>query len=96
MPQALEVVWTAMDDEYFEPKKKLTLLEKFDKVLGLDIKKMKKIKLVINSEVRKLIQERENARKAKDWQKADKIRTMIKQKGFRIEDGPSGPELSVE
>ena len=44
----------------------------------------------IPEEVRALITERENARVAKDWQKADALREKITEAGFDIEDTDTG------
>jgi len=41
-------------------------------------------------EVRGLIEERNRAREAKDWQQADDIREALKEKGVLLKDGPSG------
>jgi len=51
--------------------------------------KVKKIPQI----VKKLIQEREKARKNKDWSKADYLRELIKQKGYLVLDTPQGPQL---
>ena len=54
----------------------------FDKILGvLETKKEK-----IPAEIKKLVQEREKARKEKNYEKADKIREEIKSKGYILED----------
>ncbi len=44
----------------------------------------------IDQEVEKLLEEREKARKEKDFNKADKIRKMIEEKGYIIEDTKDG------
>ena len=41
-------------------------------------------------EVKKLIEERERARKRKDWETADRIREKIREMGYLIEDTPEG------
>jgi len=41
-------------------------------------------------EIKKLIEERERARKKKDWKTADRIREKIKEMGYLIEDTPEG------
>ncbi|MDI6721336.1 MAG: cysteine--tRNA ligase [Candidatus Aenigmarchaeota archaeon] len=38
-----------------------------------------------------LVNEREEARRRKDFRKADEIRDMLKKKGILVEDSPSGP-----
>jgi len=44
----------------------------------------------IEQEIKKLIEEREDARKTKDWNKSDKIRGKLKKKGIILEDTPDG------
>ena len=93
MPEAVQVFLKVIDDGTFDSKKKLTLLQKFDFVLGLGINNMRDEKLVISHEIKQLMQEREAARKEKDWDKADALRKKIKAHGFDIEDTPSGVVL---
>jgi len=47
----------------------------------------------IPPEVRDLLQEREDARAAKDFAAADRFRERIRDAGFEIADGPAGPVL---
>src|SRR3989339_67880 len=94
IPLAVQVTLKLLDDFYFDSKKKLKLLEKFDEVLGLGIKDMKEDKLDIPNEVNKLLKDRENARKNKDWEESDNIREEIKKLGFAVEDKPEGQRLS--
>jgi cysteinyl-tRNA synthetase len=41
-------------------------------------------------EIQRLIEERNHARKVKDWRQADDIRDALKEKGIMLKDGPSG------
>jgi len=59
----------------------------FDKVLGL---KIDEIKAKFPAEIIKSKEERELARKNKEWEKADKIRNKIQTAGYDIEDLPFG------
>ena len=61
-------------------------------MLGLDLLKKEKIK--IPEEVKKLAEEREKARKNKDWKKADELREKIKQKGYQVDDTKQGSKIS--
>ena len=36
---------------------------------------------------------REQARSARDWAEADRLRDELRVFGFEVRDGPSGPEL---
>lgn len=94
IPLAVQITLKLVDDFDFDSKKKLKLLEKFDEVLGLGIVNMKEDKLEIPNEVTKLLKDREEARKNKDWEESDNIREEIKKLGFAVEDKPEGQRLS--
>lgn len=60
-------------------------------VLGL----LGKQKNVIPEEVLILVEERQEARKQKDWAKSDELRDKIKELGYEIKDTPTGAKISV-
>ena len=47
----------------------------------------------IPEEVQRLAEERENARKAEDWKRADEIRSQILAKGYRVDDTQEGTRV---
>jgi cysteinyl-tRNA synthetase len=47
----------------------------------------------IDPEAMSLLKEREQARKERDFQKADRIRDELRTRDYEIRDGPEGPEL---
>lgn len=49
--------------------------------------------LEIPSEVAQLVEEREVARKEKNWKQADVLRNQIASLGYVIEDTKSGPKV---
>jgi len=67
--------------------KVIKFLKEVDSVLGILEEKEEK---VLSAEEQKLIQEREVARKKKDWKKADEIRQSLKSRGIQLDDTPSG------
>jgi cysteinyl-tRNA synthetase len=71
---------------------KATILE-IGNVLGL-LKNTKKESL--DEEIEKLIAERTQARKDKNWALADKIRDDLKSRGIVLEDTPDGVKWKVE
>ncbi len=94
MPAAMHVIWKVVEDDSFDSKKKLALLEEFDEVFGLDIVNMKESITAIPGEIMQLAKEREAARKAKDWKKSDQLRDVLKDKGYVIEDTSEGYRLT--
>lgn len=88
--RALDIFWRVLDDENFDVKKKLKLLEKFDEVLGLGIKEMEPERFKLSNEVGKLLEARTEARKKKRWEEADILRGRIRERGFIVEDKEEG------
>jgi cysteinyl-tRNA synthetase len=85
LPQAMAVVWEMLKSTIPDKDKYKMLLE-WDGFLGLKLKEAAK-KKDIPKEVMKLVQEREAARKQKDFKKSDALREKIKQLGYAVEDG---------
>ena len=52
-----------------------------------------KYKIPLFKEVLKLVEERNVARKEKNWQKSDELRGKIQEYGYRIEDSKEGTEI---
>jgi cysteinyl-tRNA synthetase len=67
---------------------KIDLLRQFDTILGLDLGKEKVMKVdeMIPEQVEKLIEQREEVRKMRNYIEADKIRLDIEKLGYRLED----------
>jgi cysteinyl-tRNA synthetase len=71
-------------------EQKKYILETFEKINSiLNVLKLKECPLA--PEIGKLIKDREEARKNKDWKRADTVRDELAQKGFEIVDTPKGP-----
>jgi cysteinyl-tRNA synthetase len=49
--------------------------------------------LDVPAEARALLAAREQARGARDWIEADRLRDELRALGFEVRDGPAGPEL---
>jgi len=91
-PQALALLWDLLKDESISKEdKKATLLD-FDKVFGLGLENLKEE--IIPEEVMKLVEEREQARQNKDFQKSDELRKKIHSLGYTVKD--SGTSYKIE
>ena len=84
MPEVLALVWKVAKSDLSEGDKWATLLD-FDKVLGLDLDK-EIAEEVIPEEILKLAKERQKARENKNWTESDRLREIIKNKGYLVED----------
>lgn len=89
-PRALTLLWDIFKEEKISnADKKATVLD-FDKVLGLGFENIKVAE--IPREIWKYVEEREKARKEKNWAESDRIRQASIASGFNIEDTPTGPK----
>jgi cysteinyl-tRNA synthetase len=48
---------------------------------------------VIGDDDRELLERRQQARAARDFGEADRLRDELRTRGYEVRDGPSGPEL---
>lgn len=90
MPVAMSVVWEVA--KVAKKSKKLAdLLKEFDKVLGLNIDFVQKEE--VPEEIKELLEIRQKARENKDWAESDKIRDLIKEKGYIVKDSKEGQTI---
>jgi cysteinyl-tRNA synthetase len=77
-----------------EGKMVYSVMTQFDKVLGVvgEIRKRKEL----SEKAKELIEERERARRAKDWKTADEIREQLNAMGIMIEDTSHGVEWRLK
>ncbi len=86
--KALAFLWEILRDEKLNDSEKCELALDFDKVFGLDLGKEEKLE--IPKKIKDIIEEREKARKMKNWKKADELREKIKKEGWQIDDIKEG------
>lgn len=101
-PTALSIVWEIARKE-IKSKKYADLIAEFDDILGIDISIEKilerenaekdEVEKGLDDKIKALITDREEARKNKDWEKADKIRNELESKGIRVIDTKDGVKI---
>ena len=93
IPRALGVVWNIV--RYGKKSKDLhDLLLEMDSILGLDISNVKENRNdEIDPEIEELVNQRQQARKDKNWKLADEIRDKLKGMGITLEDTPQGVKI---
>lgn len=87
--KAIQILWKLLRDK--KAKGKYLTIKKMDTVLGLDL--LKKSRVVIPKKITLLAREREIARKQKQWERADELRTKIQSLGYQIDDTPQGTKI---
>ncbi len=103
MPKALAVMWELIHGynkkiKTLPPEQGrgltlgvLNLLYDFDRVLGLGLNKIKPDKIPLK--IKNLAVKREELRREKKWQEADRLREEIKKLGYDLRDMPEGPKI---
>ena len=94
-PRALAELWGLARDSSVKPQDALAAIFDMDRVLGLDLEKSLRAQKPAENEefvreIEALITARAQAKKAKDFNRADAIRLDLKNRGIIIEDCPDG------
>ena len=85
------LVYDVLKDEDLPDFSKLYLMDNFDKVLGLNlIEEEAEIDEELEKEIQAKIEERNQAKKEKDYAKADQIRNELLEKGIKLIDSREG------
>jgi len=96
-PRALAELWGLLKDTSIGYEDALAVIHDMDEVLGLNLdeeircghEQVREDPALV-AEIESMIKERNAAKKAKDFKKADEIRRGLKQRGIILEDTPSG------
>ena len=92
---ALTTLYDVLKSE-LNGKTKLELIKEFDKVLSLDLLKEENIDEELKKYIETKIEERNIAKKNKEYQKADAIREELKQKNIIIKDTREGTTFEIQ
>lgn len=85
---------TAKDVSAGEIKEAADMICELMNVLGLDVRAILKKDSGIPSEVMDLVNQRVEAKKNKDFAKADALRDQVAEMGYQIKDTPQGPQVT--
>ncbi|CAN5159142.1 cysteine--tRNA ligase [soil metagenome] len=93
MPASLVVLNEAVASSAVDHADKYALLASWDEVLGLDLERLAREGYEPPSEVLELIRRRDEARAAKDFATADRIRDQLTAMGLEVMDTPGGTRV---
>ena len=77
-------------NKYLKSHNRVTFFNKFTGILGIVYEKKNNDNDITEEEIKKLLDERAQARMQKNWKRADEIRDELKLKNVLIEDTPKG------
>jgi cysteinyl-tRNA synthetase len=92
LPRAVALVWDLAKSDRPDATKKATLLQ-FDRVLGLGLADWQPAETIVPDDIWQLVQQRQQARAAKQWRQADQLRVQISAAGYEVEDTLEGPQV---
>jgi cysteinyl-tRNA synthetase len=104
-PGAIAVLWDMLNDKKLDAKVKCGTLMSMDEVLDIGLSEdifdgVRSLGVVgadeLPAEIQHLIDNREAARIARNWEQADFFREKLRMKGYTIEDTPQGPKVTKE
>jgi len=90
MPRCLSELWGLVRDTGVDANAKVRAIGDMDQILGLKLLEAEKGLPVLDDQVKALIDEREQARKSRDFARADEIRMLLHNQGIVLEDTPEG------
>ena len=92
-PRALAVVWDLVKADAMPGDKKATLLA-LEPLLGLNIKAWQPKKTEVPAEILAMVEARQQARAAKNFEESDRLRGEVEALGYQIEDTREGPKVT--
>jgi cysteinyl-tRNA synthetase len=90
IPQALSDLWNLTRDPDIGASEKLAAIYEMDRVFALGLKEEVRSAVPLAQELSALIEEREQARRKKDFSRADEIRKLLESRGILLEDTAQG------
>ena len=94
---AITIIYDILKDGNINDSTKINLIESFDKVLSLDL--LKKDDVIVDSNlesyIKEMIEKRNESKKNKDYEEADRIREELKNKGIIIKDTREGTVYEI-
>ncbi len=94
LPQALAVAWNVVREaNKRQDRRAWDAVLDFDRVFGLGLEQLVAASSEAPEEVLLLARQRAEARQARDWAEADRLRGLIAEQGYDVEDTPEGPRL---
>jgi cysteinyl-tRNA synthetase len=90
VPRALALAWELLRGDGLDAPVLRATIARFDDVFGLGLIEWAPVREEIPAEIEALANARADARKAKNFAEADRLRAALRQAGYEVEDTPDG------
>ena len=92
----MSVVWEIIRNP-IKSKDLYELLLDFDKILGLNLDaEIIENKQEFPEDIKEIIEQREKARKEKNWAESDRLRDELQARGYSVKDTKNGMEINKQ
>lgn len=102
-PKVIALLWDITKDTSLTPGEKLATILEIDEVLEIGLsddpdEAVHALGVVsiedLPEDIQAIVDEREAARLARNWEESDRLRELLNIKGYSVEDTPKGPKVS--
>jgi cysteinyl-tRNA synthetase len=95
MPRCLAELWTLLRDTEVPADQRLGAALRMDDILGLGLADAKAEEIRLDEATQRLLVERDQARRDRNFKRADELRALLKEQGIEVQDGPEGTKVRV-
>jgi len=95
MPRCLAELWSLLRDSSHPAPQRLAAALRMDDILGLGLAEAKAEEVQLDDETQRLLAEREQARRERNFKRADELRALLKERGVEVQDGPEGTKVRL-
>ncbi|MFA7125079.1 MAG: class I tRNA ligase family protein, partial [Sphaerochaetaceae bacterium] len=89
-PRGLAVLWSMLRDKTLSDSEKLACAFQMDRILGFNLAEIKPIvdEVSIPQNILELVSQRTEAKRNKNYKRADELRAIVEEAGYQIKDTP--------
>jgi len=93
MPRCLADLWTLLRDSSVPAGQRLGAALRMDTILDVGLQSAREREVVLDEETRKLLEERRQARKDRNFRRSDEVREILLARGIAVQDTPQGQKV---
>lgn len=92
-PRALSDLWNMLKDGKIDAAQKLACAQQMDRILGLGLADID-VSTEVPQKIKDLLNERAEAKRQKNYKRADELRAIVEEQGYKVKDMPEGTTVT--